>query len=71
MIVGYARTSTVEQVAGFEAQDRELRAVGVEKVFAEQVSSVAARWNSFALAMSWSSRRLIGWPAASLTCAPS
>ena len=43
MIVGYARTSTVEQVAGFEAQDRELLAVGAEKVFAEQTSSVAAR----------------------------
>ena len=43
MIVGYARTSTVEQVAGFEAQDRELRAAGVERVFAEQVSSVATR----------------------------
>ena len=43
MIVGYARTSTVEQVAGFEAQDRELRAVGVERIFAEQVSAVAKR----------------------------
>lgn len=43
MIVGYARTSTVEQIAGFEAQERELRAAGVEKVFAEQVSSVASR----------------------------
>jgi DNA invertase Pin-like site-specific DNA recombinase len=43
MIVGYARTSTVEQVAGFEAQERDLRATGVEKVFAEQVSSVASR----------------------------
>lgn len=43
MIVGYARTSTVEQVAGFEAQDRELRAAGVEKLFAEQVSSVGDR----------------------------
>jgi DNA invertase Pin-like site-specific DNA recombinase len=43
MIVGYARTSTVEQVAGFEAQERELRAMGVERVFAEQTSSVAAR----------------------------
>src|ERR1700733_2973425 len=43
MIVGYARTSTVEQVAGFEAQERDLRAAGVEKVFAEQVSSVASR----------------------------
>jgi DNA invertase Pin-like site-specific DNA recombinase len=43
MIVGYARTSTVEQVAGFEAQERELRVAGVERVFAEQISSVATR----------------------------
>jgi DNA invertase Pin-like site-specific DNA recombinase len=43
MIVGYARTSTVEQTAGFEAQERDLKAAGVEKVFAEQVSSVAER----------------------------
>jgi len=43
MIVGYARTSTLEQVAGFEAQLRELASVGAEKVFQEQVSSVAAR----------------------------
>jgi DNA invertase Pin-like site-specific DNA recombinase len=43
MIVGYARTSTLEQVAGFEAQLRELTAAGAEKVFQEQVSSVAAR----------------------------
>jgi DNA invertase Pin-like site-specific DNA recombinase len=43
VIVGYARTSTVEQIAGFEAQERDLRAAGVEKVFAEQVSSVASR----------------------------
>jgi len=43
MIVGYARTSTLEQVAGFEAQQRDLEAAGAEKVFQEQVSSVAAR----------------------------
>src|ERR1700733_4503403 len=43
MIVGYARTSTTEQVAGFEAQERDLRAAGVERVFAEQTSSVASR----------------------------
>jgi DNA invertase Pin-like site-specific DNA recombinase len=41
--VGYARTSTTEQVAGLEAQQRELAAVGCDKVFVEQVSSVAAR----------------------------
>ena len=43
MIVGYARTSTIEQVAGLEAQDRDLRAAEVERIFAEQVSSVADR----------------------------
>ena len=43
MILGYARTSTVEQVAGFEAQERDLRAAGAERIFAEQVSSVAPR----------------------------
>ena len=43
MIIGYARTSTVEQQAGFEAQQSELNSVGCTKVFAEQVSSVAQR----------------------------
>ena len=43
MIVGYARTSTLEQIAGIEAQLRDLAAAGAEKVFQEQVSSVAAR----------------------------
>jgi DNA invertase Pin-like site-specific DNA recombinase len=43
MIVGYARTSTVEQSAGFEAQIRELNAIGCEKLFQEQVSSIAKR----------------------------
>lgn len=43
MQVGYARTSTADQVAGLEAQERELRAAGCEKLFAERVSSVAPR----------------------------
>ncbi|MEI7714023.1 MAG: recombinase family protein [Rhodospirillales bacterium] len=43
MIVGYARTSTTEQRAGLEAQERDLKAAGAEKVYAEQVSSVAQR----------------------------
>lgn len=42
-IVGYARTSTLDQVAGFEAQLRELIAAGCTKLFQEQVSSVAKR----------------------------
>lgn len=43
MIVGYARTSTVDQVAGFDAQVKELREAGCEKLFQEQVSSVGKR----------------------------
>jgi DNA invertase Pin-like site-specific DNA recombinase len=42
-LVGYARTSTVEQAAGLEAQERDLRAAGCVRVFAEQVSSIAKR----------------------------
>ncbi len=40
MIVGYARTSTLDQIAGIEAQERDLAAAGCEKIFREQVSSV-------------------------------
>lgn len=40
MIIGYARTSTIEQEAGLEAQRRDLLGVGCEKLFVEQVSSV-------------------------------
>lgn len=43
MLVGYARTSTADQVAGLEAQHRDLTAAGCEKLFSEQVSSVAER----------------------------
>lgn len=42
-LVGYARTSTLDQVAGFEAQLAELKAAGATKVFKEQVSSVVER----------------------------
>jgi DNA invertase Pin-like site-specific DNA recombinase len=38
--VGYARTSTLDQTAGLEAQLRDLEAAGCTKVFREQVSSV-------------------------------
>ncbi|WP_237064520.1 recombinase family protein [Loktanella sp. M215] len=40
MIVGYGRTSTLDQTAGLEAQERDLVAAGCEKLFVEQVSSV-------------------------------
>lgn len=43
MLIGYARTSTLDQDAGLEAQLRDLRGVGTEKIFSEQVSSVAPR----------------------------
>jgi DNA invertase Pin-like site-specific DNA recombinase len=43
MLVGYARTSTLGQQAGLEAQERELLSAGCEKVFREQVSSVGQR----------------------------
>lgn len=43
MIVGYARTSTLTQIAGLEAQERDLRAAGVEKLFIEQVSALGDR----------------------------
>jgi DNA invertase Pin-like site-specific DNA recombinase len=43
MIVGYARTSTADQSAGLIAQERDLKTAGAERVFSEQVSSVAQR----------------------------
>ncbi len=43
MIIGYARTSTIDQTAGLEAQIRELEAAQCKKIFREQVSSVAVR----------------------------
>jgi DNA invertase Pin-like site-specific DNA recombinase len=43
MLVGYARTSTAEQEAGFAAQERDLKRAGCERLFSEQVSSVAQR----------------------------
>lgn len=36
--IGYARTSTTDQIAGFEAQQRDLDKAGCTKVFKEQTS---------------------------------
>ncbi len=41
--IGYARTSTLDQEAGFDAQIRDLKAVGCEKVYQEQVSAIGER----------------------------
>lgn len=43
MLIGYARTSTFDQIAGLESQIENLTAKGCSKVFSEQVSSVAER----------------------------
>lgn len=43
MKIGYARTSTVDQVAGLEAQERDLKEARCEKLFVEQLSSVAKK----------------------------
>ena len=43
MLIGYARTSTTDQHAGFEAQLVELQAYGCERMYQEQVSAVASR----------------------------
>src|SRR3954467_10061632 len=43
MIIGYGRTSTTDQTAGLEAQERDLTAAGATKLFTEQVSSVTQR----------------------------
>jgi DNA invertase Pin-like site-specific DNA recombinase len=43
IFIGYARTSTTEQQAGFEDQQAQLAATGCTKIFKEQISSVASR----------------------------
>ncbi|POZ50039.1 recombinase family protein [Methylovulum psychrotolerans] len=43
MIIGYARTSSAEQMAGLESQLKEFEAAHCEKIYREQVSSVAVR----------------------------
>ena len=42
-VIGYARTSTLHQDAGLDGQLRQLEALGCDKIFSEQVSSVADR----------------------------
>jgi DNA invertase Pin-like site-specific DNA recombinase len=43
MRIGYGRTSTIDQEAGLSAQIRDLTSAGAERIFSEQVSSVAKR----------------------------
>lgn len=52
MLIGYGRTSTIDQKASIDAQVRDLTAAGCEKVFSEQVSSVdVANREQLALAL--------------------
>jgi DNA invertase Pin-like site-specific DNA recombinase len=43
MKIGYARTSTADQVAGIEAQQAALKAAGCEEVFEEHASALSDR----------------------------
>ncbi|MDT0576503.1 recombinase family protein [Croceicoccus sp. F390] len=43
MLIGYARVSTTDQVAGMDVQRTDLLETGCNKMFTEQVSSVAQR----------------------------
>jgi DNA invertase Pin-like site-specific DNA recombinase len=53
-LVGYARTSTLDQTAGLEAQERDLTAAGCTRIFREQVSSVdVVRRDALAEALAW------------------
>ena len=71
MQIGYARSSTIDQEAGFQAQIKSLKEAGCEKVFAEQVSSLAEReqleaaLDSREKATRLSSPSSTGWPGAS------
>ena len=40
MLIGLARTSTLEQVAGLEGQIRDLEAYGCKKIFKEQMNKI-------------------------------
>jgi DNA invertase Pin-like site-specific DNA recombinase len=43
MQIGYARSSTIDQEAGYQAQIKALKGAGCEKIFSEKVSSIAQR----------------------------
>src|SRR6516162_7801313 len=43
IMVGYGRTSTIDQQAGLDAQIRDLQAAGCEEIFSEQVSALGQR----------------------------
>ena len=52
MLIGYRRSSTSDQIAGYEAQEAALLATGCTKIFGEMVSSVSQR-DQLAAALDW------------------
>jgi DNA invertase Pin-like site-specific DNA recombinase len=51
--VGYARTSTTDQVAGLESQIADLKAAGCTRIFAEHVSAVERHRPELEAALDW------------------
>lgn len=52
-IIGYGRTSSVEQLAGLEAQIAELQAAGCTRIFSEQVSGADTSRPQLQAALDW------------------
>jgi DNA invertase Pin-like site-specific DNA recombinase len=52
-LVGYARTSTTDQKAGLEAQLRDLKAAGCEKIFHEELSALATKRPELERVLDW------------------
>lgn len=52
-VVGYARTSTADQVAGLDDQVRELTAAGCAKVYSEHVSAFAPERPQLTACLAW------------------
>ena len=53
MLIGYARTSTRDQKAGLDAKLRDLEKTGCNKIFVEELSSVAAIRPQLEAALEW------------------
>lgn len=52
-LIGYARTSTIDQKAGLEAQLRDLNEAGCTKIFQEEISSRASQRPELAAALEY------------------
>ncbi len=52
-LVGYARTSTADQIAGLESQIADLKAAGCTRIFSEHVSAVDRHRPQLDAALDW------------------